>query len=114
MHLHIDDPDGAWSVYQEESPAISDWISESTRRLFEKIKQHDPIRLVPVLRQYAEKRIAEKNRKSYQRAVEWLSELKSVYHLLNQTEAWISYFRRVMENHSRLPALKDEIAKAKL
>ena len=114
MHLHIDDPDGAWSAYHEENPKISDWITVSTRRLFEKIKQHDPIRLVPVLRQYAEKRIAEKNRKSYQRAVEWLSELKSVYHLLNQTEEWFSYLRKVRESHSRLPALQDEIAKAKL
>lgn len=114
MHLHIDDPNGAWSVYHEESPKTSDWITVSTRRLFEKIKQHDPIRLVPVLRQYAEKRITEKNRKSYQRAVEWLSELKSVYQLLNQTEAWTSYLRKVRESHSRLPALQDEIAKAKL
>lgn len=114
MHLHIDDPDGAWSIYQEDCLASSDWISESIRRLFEKIKLHDPLRLVPVLRQYAEKRINEKSRKSYQRAVEWLAELKSVYQLLNQTEAWTSYFQSMRENNSRLPALKDEIAKAKL
>jgi len=114
MHLHIDDPDGAWSVFQEESPNTSDWITVSTRRLFEEIKQYDPIRLVPVLHQYAEKRITEQNRKSYQRAVEWLSELKSVYHLLNLTEEWISYLRKVRESHSRLPALQDEIVKAKL
>ena len=114
MHLHIDDPNGAWLVYLEESPKSSDWITKSTRQLFEEIKQHDPVRLVPILRQYAEQRIAEKNRRSYQRAVEWLSELKAVYHLLNQTEEWISYLRKVRGSHSRLPALQDEIAKAKL
>jgi hypothetical protein len=114
IYLYLNDPDGAWFVYKEESPPMSDWISESMRRLFEKIKQHDPLRLVPVLRQFAEKRIAEKNRRSYQRAVEWLAELKSVYNLINQSEAWTSYFQSLKENYSRLPALKDEIAKAKL
>lgn len=114
MHLHIGDPNGAWSVFQEEGHRASDWLSESARRLFEAIKPHDPEILVPVLRQYAEKRIAEKSRKSYQRAVEWLSELKSVYQLLDQTEAWTVYLRQVRENHRRLPALQDEIAKAKL
>ena len=114
MHLHINDPYGAWSVYQNESPKTSDWISESVRRLFEMIKQCDPERLLPVLGQYAEKRIAEKNRTSYQRAAEWFTELKSVYYLLDQKEAWTAYLRRVKENHRRLPALQDEIAKAKL
>jgi hypothetical protein len=113
MYLHIGDPDGAWSVYLEKSQ-VSDWLSETARRLFEVIKHHDPGRLVPVLRQYAEQRIAEKNRKSYQRVAEWLAELKSVYHLLDQSEVWTAYLREVKENHRRLLALQDELAKAKL
>ncbi len=114
MYLHIGDPNGAWSVFQEGNHEASDWLSASARQLFETIKQHDPGRLVSVLRQYAEKRIAEKNRKSYQQAVEWLSELKSVYHLLDQTAAWTVYLGQLRENHRRLPALQDEIVKAKL
>lgn len=114
MHLHLDDPDGAWSVYQEENHETSDWLSDSAQRLFEVIKQHDPKRLVPILRQFAEKRISAKNRTSYQQAAEWLTELKSVYHLLDQTEAWTLYLRDVRENYRRLPALQDEITKAKL
>ena len=114
MHLHLDDPDGAWQVYLEKGNATSDWLSDSARRLFKVIKQHDPIRLVPLLRQFAENRISEKKRTSYQRATEWLTELKSVYHLLGQTEQWNRCLREVRESHRRLPALQDEIAKAKL
>ena len=114
MHLHIGDPDGAWSVYREKIHGTSDWISDSVRRLFEVMKQHDPGQLVPILRQYTEKRIAEKNRTSYQRAAVWLTELKSVYLLLDQTSAWTVYLRDIKENHRRLPALQDEITKAKL
>ncbi|WAH38206.1 hypothetical protein [Alicyclobacillus dauci] len=114
MHLHLDDPDGAWQVYLKKGNAASDWLSDSAQKLFEVIKQHDPIRLVPILQQFADKRISEKNRASYQRATEWLTELKSIYHLLGQTEQWNRYLREVSESHRRLPALQDEISKAKL
>lgn len=114
MHLHLDDADGAWQVYLERGNAASDSLSDSARTLFEVIRQRDPIRLVPILRRFAEKRISEKNRASYQRATEWLTELKSVYHLLDQTEQWNHFLREVREGHRRLPALQDEISKAKL
>lgn len=115
MHLHLNDPDGAWQVYLEQGhPVASDWLSGSARRLFDAIREHDPIRLVPILRQFAEKRIAEKNRSSYQRATQWLTELQSVYGLLNQTEEWNHYLRSIRETYRRLPALQDELLKAKL
>lgn len=115
MHLHLQDPDGAWQVYLEAGhPVASDWLSNSARRVFDAIKEHDPRRLVPILRQFAEKRIADKNRSSYQRATQWLTELKSLYGLLNQTEEWQQYFWSIRDTHRRLPALQDELLKAQL
>jgi uncharacterized Zn finger protein len=78
------------------------------------MKHHDPKLLVPIFRQYVQKRIAEKNRKSYQKAVEWLEELKAIYLLLEQAGAWNGYLQELRENHRHLPALQDEITRAKL
>jgi hypothetical protein len=113
MYLHIDNPDGAWSIFQEQD-YTPHWNSDSTDRLFETMKKHDPQRLVPIFCQYVEKNVAEKHRKSYQRAAEWLVKLKSLYALLDQDETWNTYLYDIRENHRRLPALKDEIAKAGL
>lgn len=113
MHLHIGNISEAWSIYKA-SRNTSDWISATVRQLFEVMKHHDPKRLVPIFRQYVQRRIAEKNRKSYQKAAEWLEELKAVYLLLEQAGAWNDYLQELRENHRRLPALQDEITRAKL
>lgn len=115
MHLHVNDPDGAWQVYLEQSRRFaSSLLSRSARRVFDAITVHDPIRLVPILQQFAEKSIAAKNRSSYQRATQWLTELKSVYGRMNQTDEWNQYLRSLRDTHRRLPALQDELLKAKL
>lgn len=114
MFLHLDDPDAAWQVYLEQLHPPTWSLSVSVRRLFETMKEHDPIRLVPILRQFAEKKIAEKNRSSYERAAQWLTELKSVYGELNQSDEWNHYVRSIRETYRRLPALQDELSKAKL
>jgi hypothetical protein len=52
----------------------------------------------PVPQILESERFAEKNRKSYQRAAEWLAELKTVYLLLNQVETWRTNMRELKEN----------------
>lgn len=115
MYLHLGDADGAWQAYTESVHARPYyWLSSAERQLFDAMKLHDPGRLIPILQQFVEKGISEKKRSSYQRAVQWLVELKSVYGLVNESEEWTQYLWKIRDHHRRLPALQDEMNHAKL
>lgn len=113
MYLHLNDPDGAWQVYLEDNRSwVFDGLSDSARRLFETSKEHDPMRIVPILRQFAEKRIQEKNRFSYQRAATWLTELEIRLWPVESNRGMDSrYILSIRGTYRRLPALQDELVK---
>lgn len=107
MHLHMEDLEGAWATFAERNTGMP-WTNDTTQKLFAAIKKHDPARLIPVFQQFAETKIAEKTRKSYESAAEWLVELKEVYLLMNRREAWVVYLEDLRDEHHRKTALQDE------
>ncbi len=115
MYLHMGDAEGAWQVYTESGRGgLLSWLSSEERQLFDTMKLHDPSRLIPILQQFVEKQIAEKRRSSYQRAVQWLVELKELYGLMSESEQWMRYVWGIRDHYRRLPALQDEMNHAKL
>lgn len=70
--------------------------------------------MLTVYRTYAEKDIQLKKRKSYQNAAQWLTKLKEVYIYASRKQEWRSYMEGIQTNYGRLPALMDELKKARL
>lgn len=58
--------------------------------------------------------IAQRNRDHYALAAEYLGEVREIYRHLNQIDQWQSLFDKIRNEYKRLPALQDELRKAKL
>lgn len=63
---------------------------------------------------YVETYIAWRNRSSYQKACQNLLSIRNVYQRMHQEAKWKSYIAHLREQYRRLPALQDEMNKAKL
>ena len=60
------------------------------------------------------KLINNKNRSAYQRAIEYLKTIRSLYESLNQNANWDSYMATLRKTYPTLRALQEELTKAKL
>ncbi len=76
--------------------------------------QTHPHAALEIYKQYAELRIEWRGRENYQMACEYLTNVRDLYRKIGRSELWTSYIKKLREQNSRLPALKDEMAKAKL
>lgn len=64
--------------------------------------------------QRAERLIAQRDRKKYHEACTFLAKMRSVYEKIGESGTWTSYIATLRQQNRNLPALKDELAKAKL
>ena len=58
--------------------------------------------------------INQRGRDNYNRACEYLKSVRDLYHRLGQTNVWTDYIMDLRQQYKNLPALRDEMAKAKL
>jgi uncharacterized Zn finger protein len=67
-----------------------------------------------IYRRYAQTYIEWRGRENYARACQYLIDVRKLYNKVGHSELWTSYMTGLSERHRNLPALRDEMAKAKL
>ncbi|MBA2288681.1 MAG: VOC family protein [Ktedonobacteraceae bacterium] len=77
-------------------------------------EETDPHEAITLYQQRAERLIAQRDRKQYHEACTFLAKMRSVYEKIDERGAWASYMATLRQQNRNLPALKDELAKAKL
>jgi uncharacterized Zn finger protein len=73
-----------------------------------------PQEALALYKELAERAIAEKQRSSYQMAAQFLERMKELHGRLHTEAEWDVYIATLRARHARLPALQDELQKAKL
>jgi uncharacterized Zn finger protein len=59
-------------------------------------------------------RIEWRGRENYHTACQYLLSIRKLYQKIGKSNEWTTYIADLREHNARLPALKDEMAKAKL
>src|SRR6266487_594428 len=77
-------------------------------------EETSPQEAIALYQQRAERLIAQRDRKQYHEACTFLAKMRSVYEKSGERGAWASYIATLRQQNRNLPALKDELAKAKL
>jgi hypothetical protein len=73
-----------------------------------------PQESIEIYQAYVETRIEWRGRENYQVACQYLTSIRRLYQKLGKSDTWTRYIAALREQHRNLPALKDELAKAKL
>ena len=86
-------------------------LSLSVARLAEESRPHAAIELY---RAEAERSIGGRNRSTYAVAASYLQRVKVVYEQLGERARWEAFIAQIRQENKRLPALQDELSKARL
>jgi len=73
-----------------------------------------PYEAMEIYQRYAQTRIEWRGRENYARACQYLIDVRKLYNKVGHNELWTSYITGLSSLHRNLPALRDEMAKAKL
>jgi uncharacterized Zn finger protein len=73
-----------------------------------------PREALALYQEMAERAIGERRRSSYQKAAQHLKRAKALYKRLEEQDDWDAYLRELRERYANLPALQDELHKARL
>lgn len=113
-----------YSAFLIERGRFQDWAALLHRFniTYDSVEQSDlkvvlaeqPSAALPLLHDYAQQFIAEKNRQSYRRAVKLFKRMRTACKKSGQTEFWNRYIRTVREKHRRLRALIEEMERGNL
>src|SRR5207253_5434181 len=87
---------------------------DMTLKVAQAAEETRPREAIEIYQKYAERQIAQKQRKFYQYACEYLVKVRTLYEKLGEHEEWKSYIAVLREKHRNLRALKEEMAKARL
>lgn len=90
----------AWRDYRQE-------VAEAAE------KEHQQAAL-KLYREMAEASIGERQRNAYRQAAQHLKRMKALYERLEARADWEAYLHGLREQYANLPALQDELRKAKL
>ncbi|KIL49794.1 SWIM zinc finger family protein [Jeotgalibacillus soli] len=103
--------------YQEWVELVH-WIGFQPEELeiagFKQLIEKKPEYAVPLLHQWIDQLIAEKQRDSYRKAVRYLKKLKKIYIQRNLSSKWEMYFQAVLEKNRRLRAFQEECKRGHL
>ena len=83
-------------------------------RVVEAASKTRPHAAVDIYRRELEGLIAARGRDNYRRACEHLLQVRDLYRQMSQEPEWTRYIAELRERHRRLPALTDELSKARL
>lgn len=73
-----------------------------------------PRESIDIYKAYVETRIEWRGRDHYQVACQYLTSIRRLYQKMGKNNEWTTYIAALRDQHRNLPALKDEMAKAKL
>ncbi len=77
-------------------------------------EENYPQEAIEIYQRYVEMRIEWRGRENYHTACQYLLSVRKLYQKVGKSDEWTTYIADLRERNARLPALKDEMAKAKL
>jgi tetratricopeptide (TPR) repeat protein len=77
-------------------------------------EENYPQEAIEIYQRYVDMRIEWRDRGNYQVACQYLLSIRKLYQKIGKSNEWTTYIADLRERNARLPALKDEMAKAKL
>lgn len=77
-------------------------------------EQDYPQEAIEIYQKYVETRIAWRDRHNYSVAVQYLISIRKLFQKIGRSNEWTTYIMELRGQHRKLPALKDEMAKAGL
>jgi uncharacterized Zn finger protein len=77
-------------------------------------EENYPQEAIEIYQRYVDMRIEWRDRANYQVACQYLLSIRKLYQKIGKSEEWTTYIADLRQRNARLPALKDEMAKAKL
>lgn len=77
-------------------------------------EENYPQRAIEIYQRYVDMRIEWRGRDNYRTACEYLRSIRRLYQKMGKSNEWAAYIADLRERNAKLPALRDEMAKAKL
>jgi uncharacterized Zn finger protein len=77
-------------------------------------EESHPQEAIEIYQAYVETCIEWRGRENYHLACQYLLSIRKLYQKIGKSNEWTTYITDLRESNARLPALKDEMAKAKL
>jgi len=77
-------------------------------------EENYPQEAIEIYQRYVEMRIEWRGHENYHTACQYLLSIRKLYQKIGKSNEWTTYIADLREHNARLPALKDEMAKAKL
>ena len=77
-------------------------------------EENYPQEAIEIYQRYVDMRIEWRGRENYHTACQYLLSIRKLYQKIGKSNEWTTYIADLREHNARLPALKDEMAKAKL
>jgi uncharacterized Zn finger protein len=90
------------------------WEQDYRQEVAEAAEKDYPREALALYSEMAESAIDERQRSSYQKAVQHLKRSKALYKRLGLRNDWDAYLRELRARYANLPALQDELHKARL
>jgi heme oxygenase len=78
------------------------------------VEESHPQEAIDIYQAYVETYIEWRGRENYHIACQYLTSVRRLYQKIDKSNEWTAYIADLRERNARLPALKDEMAKAKL
>ena len=87
---------------------------DMTLKVAQAAEETRPREAIEIYQKHAERQIAQKQRKYYQYACEYLVKVRALYEKIGENEEWKRYIAALREKYHTLRALKEEMVNAGL
>jgi uncharacterized Zn finger protein len=77
-------------------------------------EENYPQQAIAIYQRYVQMRIEWRGRDNYRTACEYLLSIRRLYQKMGKSNEWVTYIADFRERNAKLPALRDEMAKARL
>lgn len=117
VYLNDEEWDLAWDTLAklENAPSQFSWgASHLELQVAQQSAMARPDKALPIFLKQVRQEIGNRDRKSYASAAELLTVVRDIYRRTSKDTEWQTYITALRAEFSRLPALQDELRKAKL
>jgi uncharacterized Zn finger protein len=117
IYLHDKDWDAAWAVAENVKSPLPAWPGGwggLRLHVAQASDKHRPEKAIPVYLDAAEQLIKQQGRKNYASAAQYLRRARDLFSAMKRSDDWQKTIADLRERHRNLPALQDELRKAKL
>jgi len=112
IYLDEDEIDQALETQRFSQDYI--WGSHLKVKVAQAAEKTRPYAAINIYHQLAESLISARGRNNYQQACTYLSRTRKIYKSIDQVEKWTQYIENLRKQNCNLPALMDELFKAKI